>query len=198
MRWPDRYAGQANSSASAAGGSARRKRRWPKRSAKRRRNSDGSGCRTSSCTACFRAVVSVPAGGGRPVRRIFRLPPPHRQGETAGAGARSASPLRSEGEARGEGERGGQLGGFVHRPAVDAVFPVEIPLVYHDAEAEMKGPAFSQAERHARFRTAVEPGGVSVGERLRVSIGFHTAIIDPVDGKVQTEVELAIRGDTCR
>mgnify|MGYP006964130548 FL=1 len=143
-------------------------------------------------------MVSVPAGGGRPVRRIFRLPPPHRQGETAGAGARSASPLRSEGEARGEGERGGQLGGFVHRPAVDAVFPVEIPLVYHDAEAEMKGPAFSQAERHARFRTAVEPGGVSVGERLRVSIGFHTAIIDPVDGKVQTEVELAIRGDTCR
>lgn len=101
------------------------------------------------------------AGGGRPVRRIFRLPAPQRQGEAAGAGAvmRSASPLRSEGEACGEGERGGQVGGFVHGPAVDAVFPLEFSVVYHDAETEMEGPAFSQAERHARFRTAVEPGG---------------------------------------
>lgn len=146
-------------------------RRWPKRSAKRRRNSDGSGCRTSSCTACFRAVVSVPAGGGRPVRRIFRLPPPHRQGETAGAGARSASPLRLEGEARGEGERGGQLGGFVHGPAVDSIVPVEFSVVYHDAEAEMKGPAFSQAERHTRFRAAVKPGRLSVRDGAARVVG---------------------------
>lgn len=84
---------------------------------------------------------------------------------------RSASPVRSEGEACGKGERGGQFGGFVHGPAVDAVFPVEIPLVYHDAEAEMKGPAFSQAERHARFRTAVKPGRLSVRDGAARVVG---------------------------
>lgn len=90
---------------------------------------------------------------------------------------RSASPVRSEGEACGKGERGGQFGGFVHGPAVDAVFPVEIPLVYHDAEAEMKGPAFSQAERHARFRTAVEPGGVSGCNGNGARVGIKRAMV---------------------
>ena len=114
----------------------------------------------------FRQVAVVLPGG-------FSGRPPQRQGEAAGAGAvmRSASPVRSEGEACGKGERGGQFGGFVHGPAVDAVFPVEIPLVYHDAEAEMKGPAFSQAERHARFRTAVKPGRLSVRDGAARVVG---------------------------
>ena len=75
-------------------------------------------------------------------RRIFRLPAASPTGRGGWAGARSASPLRLEGEARGEGERGAQLGGFVHGPAVDSIVPVEFSVVYHDAEAEMKARRF--------------------------------------------------------
>lgn len=56
-------------------------------------------------------------------------------------------------------------------PAVDSIVPVEFSVVYHDAEAEMKGPAFSQAERHARFRTAVKPGRLSVRDGAARVVG---------------------------